>query len=148
MRKFVALAAAAVLMFSAAPAEALTAKVGTKCTTRLAVAKTGSLKMYCGVNTNAKTKRKYKLAWVKSTMLYKDSGKVVGCYELILQNKGTQAQAASAVQQMNDIKAKMATLDTASAQTMAPQIAILEPQIQMMTTLAASLTDNVKSMCS
>ena len=147
MRKLVAVAAVAVLMFSAAPAEALTAKVGAKCTTRLAVAKAGSVKVYCGANTNTRTKRQYKLAWVKSTTLYKDSGKAVGCYELILQNRSTQEKAATAVTQLNDIKAKMATLDTASAQVLAPQIQILEPQIQMMTTLAASLTDNVKSMC-
>ena len=148
MRKFVAVAAAAVLLFSAAPAQAVSVKVGAKCTSRLAVAKAGSVKVYCGVNTNAKTKRSYKLAWVKSTTLYKDGGKAVGCYELIVQNKGTQAKAAAAVKQLADIKAQIATMDTASAQALSPQIAYLEPQIQMMTTLAASLTDNVKSMCS
>ena len=147
MRKLIAVAAAAVLILSAAPAQAATAKVGTKCGKPLAIAKTGSVKMYCGANTNLKTRKKFKLAWNKSTVLYKDSTGSVGCYELIVQNNQTQAKAAAAVKQMNDIKAQMATLDTASAQTLQGSVAILEPQIQMMTTLAASLTDNVKSMC-
>ena len=147
MRKLIAVAAAAVLIFSAAPAQAVTAKVGAKCAKPLAIAKTGSVKMYCGANTNLKTRKKYKYAWKKSTVLYRDNGKAVGCYDLIVQNNGTQAKAAAAVKQMNDIKAQMATLDTASAQTLQGSVAVLEPQIQMMQTLAGSLTDNVKSMC-
>lgn len=148
MRKMLGLAIAATMVLAVAtPAQAVTAKVGAKCTARLAVAKAGTTKVYCGANTNAKTKAKYKLAWIKSVTLYKEDGKSIGCYDLILQNADTQAKAAAAQQQMADIKAQVAKLDTESAKTVNASVAMLQGQIDMLTPLAKSLADNVKQVC-
>lgn len=146
MRKFFTFALAGAVFAFGVPAQAATT-VGGKCTTRLAVAKAGAVKVYCGKNTNAKTKASYKLAWVKSTTLYKDAGKPVGCYELIVQNQETQAKAADAQKQMADIKDQLKALDTATAATVGASVASLQGQVDMLVPLAQSLADNVAQVC-
>lgn len=142
MRKIAALAAATVLVLgvAAAPAQAATAKAGTKCATKLAVAKVGTTKLYCGKNTSAKTKAKFKLAWIDGMV-----GRA--CYDAILANNDSQSKYQLAQQQLADIKAQMAKLDAASQAQVATQVKGLEDSINAIAPVAGMLLDNVKSMC-
>lgn len=142
MRKFAALAVATLLVVgvAAAPAQAVTAKAGAKCATKLAVAKVGTSKLYCGVNTNSKTKKKYKLAWVDGIV-----GKA--CYDAILANNDSQAKYKLALQQLADIKAQMAKLDPTAQAQVATQIMGLENSVNALAPVATMLIENVRSMC-
>ena len=139
MRKMLAIASAAMLIMGVAiaPSQAATTKAGDKCTTKLGLTKVNGAKLYCGVNTNAKTKKSYKLAWIKSPE----------CYDGIVSYLDTDKQYKSAVAQMADIKLKVAALDTATQQSMAGQIAGLEATMATLAPVAASLGDGIRSLC-
>ena len=139
MRKVLTLAVAALLATGvvAAPASAATPAAGAKCTVRLATAKAGTARLYCGKNTNAKTKYKYKMAWIRFS----------ACYNGILEYKKTDAQYQSAVAQMADIKKQYAALDTATQTVMAPQVAQLELAVAQLAPVAATLGQSIRAMC-
>lgn len=103
--KILAVATAAVLMFSVAPAAQAATTVGGKCTTKWAVAKAGTAKVYCGKNMNTKTKKKYALAWVKSASCYVN----IPAFQKSAADVATQV--ATLTTQINDVKTKLAAID-------------------------------------
>jgi hypothetical protein len=139
MRKVLTLAVAALLAtgVAAAPASAATPKAGAKCTERLATAKAGTARLYCGKNTNVKTKKKYKLAWIKFT----------ACYNGIIEYKKTDAQYKDAVLQLANIKVQLAALDTATRTVMTPQVQQLDLAVAQLAPVAATLGQGIRQMC-
>jgi len=139
MRKVMALAAATMLAtaITAAPAGAATPKTGAKCTVRLATAKAGTARLYCGKNVNARTKYKYKLAWINFS----------ACYNGIIEYKKTDAQYKDAVKQMDNIKVQFAALDTPTRTVMAPQVQQLELAVAQLAPVAATLSSSIRQMC-
>lgn len=139
MRKVITLAVAALLATGvvAAPASAATAVAGGKCTERLATAKAGTARLYCGKNFNVRTKTKYPLAWIKLT----------ACYNGIVEYKKTDAQYKAAVVQMADIKAQYEALDTATKTVMGPQVLQLESAVTQLAPVAKTLGESIRQMC-
>lgn len=139
MRKVMAFAVAAMLAtaITAAPASAATPKTGAKCTERLATAKAGTARLYCGKNLNARTKYKYKLAWINFS----------ACYNGIIEYKKTDAQYQDAVKQMDNIKVQFAALDTATKTVMAPQVQQLEMAVAQLAPVAKTLSQSIRQMC-
>ena len=139
MRKVATLAVAALLAtgIATAPATAATPTSGAKCTERLATAKNGKQRLYCGANFNKRTKAKYKLAWINFT----------ACYNGIVEYKKTDAKYQDALVQMADIKKQFAALDTATQTVMAPQVQQLELAIAQLAPVATTLASSIKKMC-
>ena len=140
MRKVLTLAIAAILATGAvaAPASAAAApKTGGKCTERIATAKVGKARLYCGKNLNTRTKKQYKLAWINFS----------ACYNGIIEYKKTDAQYQDAILQMNNIKVQFAALDTATRTVMAPQVQSLELAVAQLAPVAATLGQSIRSMC-
>ncbi len=139
MRKLMALAITAVMMtgLAAAPAQAVTSKAGTKCTVRIALAKQGGTKFYCGLNRNAKTKKHHKLAWIRSAV----------CYNGIVEFRKTDAQYKGAKAQIATIKAQLATMDSATQASMAGQVNGLDSAITQLGPVAKALGDGIRQLC-
>lgn len=126
MRKVTTFAVAVLLAtgITAAPASAATPAVGAKCAVKLAVVKAGTAKLYCGKNTNARTKAKYKLAWKKSS----------DCYDLIVAFNDANPLYEKGLKQSADAKAYIASMDSVTASTeavalMKNEIAIADAQL-------------------
>lgn len=139
MRKVLTVAVAALLAtgVASAPAIAATPTNGAKCTVRLDTAKNGKQRLYCGKNTNVRTKAKYKLAWINFT----------ACYNGIIEYKKTDVQYQDALKKMDEIKAQLAALDTATQTVMAPQVQQLQMAVDKLGPIAATLGDGIKKMC-
>lgn len=139
MRKVLTLAVTALLAtgIAAAPASAATPVTGAKCIERLATAKAGTARLYCGKNLNAKTKKKYKLAWINFS----------ACYNGIIEFKKTDAQYQDALKQLDNIKAQFAALDTATQTVMAPQVQQLDLAVRQLAPVAATLSTSIRQMC-
>ena len=136
MRKIAVLVAA--LMLSSAtvvPAQAATA--GQRCTTLLAVAKSGSAKLYCGKNLNKRTAKARPLVWKKN----------VDCYDLLGDYAKVKRDYDSAVKQIADIKAQIASI---SGDTTALQASVksLEQTVLIFEPIVRSLRGQVTALCS
>ena len=126
MRKIIAVAAALVLSAAAvAPAQAVTA--GQKCSTKLAIAKSGTSKLYCGKNTNARTAKKMPLVWKRNAM----------CYDGVIVMRENQASVDDTQKQLDALNAQVAAL---------PSGASTDLMRQSLTDLSAQLADGMKDL--
>lgn len=135
MRKFIAVAAALMLSASiATPAEAVAA--GQKCSTRLAVVKSGSTKLYCGKNTNKRTAKKSPLVWKRS----------VDCFDLIAAYNNVRRDYDSAIKQIEDIKTQIAAVsgDTSGLQA---TVKGFEDTVKVFAPTVASMRQQVTTLC-
>lgn len=140
MRKVITLAAATVLVtgLAGAPAAmAATPKAGAKCTVKQETARNGTQRLYCGVNTNPRTKAKYKLAWINFT----------ACFNGINEYRKTAAQYQDALAKMAEIKTQLAALDTPTQTVMAPQVQQLELAVAKLGPISKTLADGIRKMC-
>lgn len=136
MRKILAVVAALMLSAAAiAPAQAAT--VGQKCTTKLAIAKSGTTKLYCGKNTNKKTVKARPLVWIKS----------VDCFDLITAYAKVRRDYDSAIKQINDIKTQVAAVqgDTSNLQA---TLASFEATVKVFEPTVMSMKSQVTALCS
>ena len=121
MRKMLAVAAA--LMISAAaivPAQAATA--GQRCTTKLAIAKSGTAKLYCGKNTNAKTAKQRPLVWKRNAM----------CYDGMVVVRENAASVTETQKQLDELNAQIAALPAGpSTEVMRTSLVELSNQLTM-----------------
>lgn len=134
MRKMLAVAAA--LMISAAaivPAQAATA--GQRCTTKLAIAKSGTAKLYCGKNPKKQAAKKVPLVWKRSA----------DCYDLVTSYNKVKRDYDSAIKQINDIKTQIAAVsgDTTGLQVTVKgfedTVKVFEPTVMAMRSQVAAL---------
>ena len=125
MRKILAVAAALVMSAAAiAPAQAVTA--GQKCATKLAIAKSGTTKLYCGKNTVKATAKTKPLIWKKNAM----------CYDGVVVMQENAKSVADTQTQLDQLNAQVAALPTgASTDVMRTSLTSLA------TELAQGLTD-------
>ena len=120
MRKILAVVAALVLSAAAiAPAQAVTA--GQKCSPKLAIAKSGSTKLYCGKNTNKKTAKKLPLVWKKNAM----------CYDGVVVMQENAKSVADTQTQLDQLNAQIAALPAgASTDVMRASLVDLSTQLK------------------
>ena len=136
MRKLLSVMAVAVLMVSGTvPAEA--AGVGQRCTTKLAISKVGSTKLYCGKNPSKATAKKRPLVWKRS----------VDCYDLIVAYSKVKSDYDSAIKQINDIKAQIAAVQ---GDTTALQITVksFEDTVKVFEPTVTAMRGQVSALCS
>ena len=136
MRKFVAAAAAVVLtMAVAAPAEAATA--GQRCTTPLAIVKSGTAKLYCGKNTNKASAKLRPTVWKRSP----------DCYDLIVAYSKVKRDYDSAMKQIADIKAQIASVqgDTSGLQA---TVKSFEDTVKVFEPTVTAMRGQVRALCS
>ena len=120
MRKILALVAALVMSAAAiAPAQAATA--GQKCTPKLAIAKSGTAKLYCGKNTNKKTAKTSPLVWKRNAM----------CYDGIVVMTENAKSVADTQTQLDQLNAQIAALPAgASTDVMRTSLTDLASQLK------------------
>ena len=136
MRKILAVVAALVLSAAAiAPAQAVTA--GQKCSPKLAIAKSGSTKLYCGKNLNKKTAKKLPLVWIKS----------VDCYDLISAYGKVKRDYDSAISQIEAIKQQISAVsgDTSGLQA---TVKGFEDTVKVFEPTVKSMQVQVTALCS
>lgn len=142
MRKIMAVVAALMLSAAAiAPAQAAT--VGQKCTTKLAIAKSGTTKLYCGKNTNKTTLKTRPLVWKKNAM----------CYDGVMVMRENQKSVDETQKQLDQLNAQVAALPAgASTDVMRSSLTDLAKELQSgLTDLKSGqqqLLTQIKGYCS